>query len=94
MRRFRGGAGAPPDVPAWLTVTVWPATASVPVRAPAGFAAMLKVTEPMPDPAAPFVTVIQPAALAAVHEHCVPVMMLTDQMLAVELAATLVGVTL
>src|SRR6185436_13973748 len=50
------------------TVNVTPAIASVPVRLEATvFAATSKVTEPLPDPVAPPVRVIQAALLAPVH---------------------------
>ena len=56
-----------------MTVTVWPATVNVPVRAvPVVLAATLNVTEPMPDPLAPAVTVIQDVVVVAVHEQAVP----------------------
>jgi hypothetical protein len=54
-----------------VTVTVWPATVSVPVRAVV-LAAMVKLTAPIPAPVAPAVTVIQLALLTAVHEQLVP----------------------
>jgi hypothetical protein len=55
---------------AWVTLNVAPAIVRVPVRIDAaGFAATSKVTEPLPDPVAPAVTVIQAALLAAVHAH-------------------------
>ena len=54
--------------PAWLTVYVWPAMVSVPVRGVvAVFAAIEKPTVPLPDPAAPEVIVSQAALLAAVQ---------------------------
>src|SRR5262245_55397910 len=64
---------------AWLIVTVWPATVSVPLRgAPVEFTATLYVTVPMPDPLAPPVIVTQLTLLVAVHEHDVPVV--TDRL--------------
>jgi len=56
------------DVPACVTVNVCPATVSVPVRelVPV-FAAALKVTDPLPVPLAPAVTVSQVAVLVAVQ---------------------------
>jgi hypothetical protein len=58
------GAGAA----AWVTVTVWPATVSVPVRGEvAGFAAIEKFTAPFPLPLAPEVTVSHAALLVAVQ---------------------------
>ena len=53
---------------ACVTVNVAPAIVSVPVRLEATvFAATSNVTEPLPDPVAPPVSVIQAALLAAVH---------------------------
>ena len=58
------GGGAP----AWVTVTVWPATVSVPVRGDvAVLAAMENATPPLPLPLAPDVMVIQEALLVAVQ---------------------------
>src|SRR6187551_1998962 len=63
-----GGGGA-----AWLTVNVWPAMVIVPVRATPVFAATVKLTDPVPTPAAPAVTVIHDGALlTAVHAHVPP----------------------
>ena len=51
---------------ACVTDTVCPATVSVPVRgAPVGFCPTANVTEPMPEPVAPLLTVIQLTALTA-----------------------------
>ena len=78
-----------------MTVTVCPATVNVPRReAPVVFAAMLNVTEPMPDPVAPAVTVIQVAVVVAVHEQAVPAMTLTVRLVAIASTAKLSGVTL
>jgi hypothetical protein len=56
------------DAAACVTVKVAPAIVSVPVRLDATvFTAASKVTEPLPDPVAPLVTVIQGALLAAVQ---------------------------
>lgn len=53
-----------------VTVNVAPAIVSVPVRLEATvFAATVNVTEPLPDPLAPPVTVIHAALLAAVQLH-------------------------
>ena len=77
-----------------MTVTVCPAIINVPVRAaPVVFAAMLNVTEPMPDPLAA-VTVIQGAVVVAVHEQAVPAMTLTVLLVAIASTAKLSGVTL
>ena len=79
---------------ACVTDTVCPATVSVPVRgAPVGFCSTANVTEPMPEPVAPLLTVIQLTALTAVQEHCVPVMMLSVRWLAIEPTAKVVGVS-
>jgi len=56
------------EAAACVTVNVAPAIVSVPVRLEATvFAATSKVTEPLPDPVAPPVRVIQAALLAPVH---------------------------
>ena len=76
-----------------MTVTVWPATVNVPVRAvPVVLAATLNVTEPMPDPLAP-VTVIQDVVVVAVQEQAVPAMTLSVRLLAVASTVKLSGVT-
>jgi hypothetical protein len=75
-----------------VTVTVRPATVSVPVR-DVVVAATVKVTAPIPDPLAPAVTVIQPALLVAVHEQLVPEVTESVKVFPVEGAETLVGVT-
>ena len=78
-----------------MTVTVCPATVNVPVRgAPVVLAATLKVTEPMPDPVAPAVTVIQDVVVVAVQEQAVPAMTLRVRLVAIASTAKLVGVTL
>lgn len=54
--------------PAWFTVTVCPATVTVPDRpACAVFAATTKATAPRPVPVAPEATVIQETLLTALH---------------------------
>ena len=61
------------DEPDCVTVTVRPATVSVPVRwAVEVLVAALNVTVPFPLPLAPPVTVSQAALLVAVHAHPVP----------------------
>ncbi len=56
--------------PAWVTVTVWPAMVSVPVRGDvAVLAAIEKATVPLPVPPAPEVMVSQELLLVAVHEQ-------------------------
>ena len=60
--------------PLWVTVTVCPATVSVPVRdVVAVFAATVYVTLPLPVPLPPAVTVIQLALLVAPQAHAVVV---------------------
>jgi hypothetical protein len=77
-----------------LTVTVWPATVNVPVRAaPVVLAATLNVTEPMPDPVAPAVTVIQGIVVVAVQEQDVPDVTLSVRLVATASTSKLVGVT-
>ena len=77
-----------------MTVTVCPATVNVPVRgAPVVLAATLKVTEPMPDPVAPVVTVIQGAAGVAVQEQDVPDVTLSVRLVAIASTSNVVGVT-
>ena len=77
-----------------MTVTVCPATVNVPVRAvPVVLAATLNVTEPMPDPLAPAVTVIQDVVVVAVQEQDVPEVTLSVRLLASASTAKLVGVT-
>jgi hypothetical protein len=63
---------------ACVTVNVWPATVSVPVRAVvAVLAAALKETVPLPEPLAPLVTASQEALLTAVHAQPVPAVTFT-----------------
>ena len=77
-----------------MIVTVWPATVNVPVRAvPVVLAATLNVTEPMPDPLAPAVTVIQDVVVVAVQAQDVPEVTLSVRLLASASTAKLVGVT-
>jgi hypothetical protein len=52
---------------ACVTVKVWPATVSVPVREPAVLTAAAKVTDPFPVPEAADVIDSQDALLLAVH---------------------------
>jgi hypothetical protein len=77
-----------------VTVTVCPATVSVPVRwVVAVLAATVKLTPPLPEPVAPAVMVIQFALVAAVHEQLVPDVTETVNVLPVDGADTDVGVT-
>ncbi len=72
------------QVPCWITVTVWPATVSVPVRDEVPvFAAMEKATVPLPLPLTPDVMLSQVALLVAVQLQ--PVVVVTLALL--ELAA-------
>jgi hypothetical protein len=60
-------------IPACVTVNVFPAIESVPVRVDVdALAPTLKLTVPFPLPDAPAVTVIQAALLTAVHAQPVP----------------------
>ena len=77
-----------------MTVTVLAATVNVPVRAdPVVLAATLNVTEPMPDPLAPAVTVIHEVVVVAVQEHEVPDVTLSVRLVASASTSKLVGVT-
>ena len=94
IEKLVGVTVAAQPVAACETVTVWPATVSVPVRGlPVVFCAMENVTEPIPEPVAPLVMAIQLVAVVAVHEQEVPAMMLSVRLLAVESTAKLTGVT-
>ena len=55
-----------------MTVSVWPATVSVPTRLAAVLAAALKVTVTFPVPLAPLVIVSQAWLLAAVQPQLLP----------------------
>ena len=78
-----------------MTVTVCPATVSVPVRAtPLVFAATVKSVEPRPDIEAPLVIVIQLTELVDVHGQLDPVVTATLEFKPVEPAETVVGATL
>ena len=80
--------------PACVTVTVWPATVSVPVRGDvAVLAAMAKPTVPFPLPLAPDVMLSQEALLVAVHVHPVAVVTLLLPELAVAPGLSDVGET-
>jgi hypothetical protein len=94
MRRFVGAAGGCTAPAAWLTGTDCPATVTVPVRAePVVLAATLKVTEPMPDPVAPAVTVIHDVVVLAVQAQDVPDVTLSVRLLASASTSKLTGVT-
>jgi hypothetical protein len=62
IANVHGGGAA-----ACVTVSVWPAMVSVPLRAAPGFAVAVYVTEPLPDPVAPREIVIHGAFDEAVH---------------------------
>jgi hypothetical protein len=65
--------------PAWVTVKVWPAIVSVPVRDEVlVLAATLYATVPLPVPLVPEVIVIQLALLAPVHVQPVPAVTVTE----------------
>jgi len=80
--------------PVCVTVTVWPATVTVPVReAPPLLSATLKPAVPLPVTLLPDVSVIQPALLAVVHAHVLLVVALTVSVPAVAPKDWLVGDT-
>ena len=94
MRRFAGVGGGCVLPAACVTATDCPATVRVPLRGVAVvFAAMLNVTEPMPDPLAPAVTVIQDVVVVAVQEHDVPDVTLSVRLVASASTSKVVGVT-
>jgi hypothetical protein len=67
------------DTPAWVTVTVWPATVTVALRDEAAvFAVAVTLTALLPDPLAPLVTVNHAAVLVAVHVHPVGAVTFTE----------------
>ena len=77
-----------------MTVTVWPATVSVPVRGvPVAFSATENMTEPIPEPLT-LVMVIQLVVVVALHEHEVPEMTLSVWRDAVAPTEKLAGVRL
>ena len=87
-----GGGCALPA--AWVTATGCPATVRLPLRGLAVvFAAMLNVTEPMPDPLAPAVTVIQGVVVVALQEQDVPDVTLSVRLVASAPTSKLSGVT-
>ena len=85
MRRLVGGSGADGAAPPCVTVTVRPATVNVPVRVTVE-AGTVKLTEPIPDPVAPAVMVIQLAVVVADHEQLVPEV--TDNVVALPFVGT------
>ena len=76
---------------ACVTVTVWPATVTVPVREAPLLSATLNPAVPLPVTLLPDVSVIQLALLAAVHAHVLPVVTVTPTVPAAELRDWLVG---
>jgi hypothetical protein len=61
------------DTPAWVTVTAWPPTVTVALRAVLDVLAVaVSVTVPFPEPLAPAVTVNHAALLVAVHAQPEP----------------------
>ena len=64
--------------PSWLTVNVWPAIVSVPVRDGPVFAATVKPTGPLPVPDAPEVTTIHDAFEVAVHVQLAAAVTIAD----------------
>src|SRR4051812_5831520 len=77
----------------WLTVTVRPATVSVPERAGPLVAAALMFTVPLPEPLAPDAIVIHDAWLAAVHAHPEPEVTLTLELPPDEATDSVCGAT-
>ena len=75
-------------------MTVRPATTNDPMRAvPVVLAATLNVTEPMPDPLAPAVMVIQAVVVVAVQAQDVPDVTLSVRLFASESTSNVSGVT-
>ena len=60
-----------------VTVNVWPAIVSVPLRSAPGFAPVVNVTVPLPEPDAAEDTAIHAAFAVAVHEQPLAVVTLT-----------------
>jgi len=80
--------------PVCVTVTVWPATVTVPVReAPPLLAATLKLAVPLPVMLLADVRVIQLAFVPAVHAHVLPVVTVKLAGCAVDNRDRLVGAT-
>jgi hypothetical protein len=61
-----------------VIVTLWPAMATVALRAAPGLGATARLTVPFALPDAPPVTLTQVALLAAVHEQPLPAVTTTD----------------
>ena len=82
-------AGAP--AAACVTVSVWPAIVTVPVRALPVFADALIVTVPLPVPPLAPLNVIQLALLVEVHAQPAPAWTLTGEVPAVPAIDSVVG---
>ena len=79
---------------AWLTVKVWPAAVIVPLRAGPLFAVALQLTEPLPVPDAPDVTVSQDVLLlTAVQAQPALVVRLTEPLPPAAVGEALVGLS-
>ena len=61
-----------------MTVNVWPAIVSVPLRAAPEFAATVNVTVPLPAPLAPAVIVSQLVAVVALQAQSAPAVTFTE----------------
>src|SRR5260370_7482749 len=61
----------------WGGEKVWPAMVAVPVRALPALGAARRITEPLPDPEAPEITVSHAALLVAVHGQVISVGVIT-----------------
>jgi hypothetical protein len=93
MRRFVGGIGGGGRAwPVCVTVTVRPATVSVPLRADV-VAGTRKLTDPIPDPVPPAVIVIQLSIVVAVHGQLAPVTTDSVSRLPLDGTVNVVGVT-
>ena len=60
-----------------MTVTICPAMVMLPLRADPGLALTVNPTDPLPEPAPPPVSTIQPSLVAALHEQPASVVTLT-----------------
>ena len=61
-----------PPIQFWFTVTVWPATVTVPVRDPPMFGVITNSVLPLPVPERPLVTVIQVTFVVTVQVQPAP----------------------
>jgi len=78
-------------VPSWLTVTVCPAIVTAAERAEPALASMARATGPLPVPAAPEVTWIHDAVVAAVHVQPASVVTVMVPVVAAAAAAIVVA---